>query len=70
LGDILSDEARELALAMVFAVANAQMVNPELLCSSPEWVYFAECANSILDQFPVPASIPLTSGLPALQDIG
>jgi hypothetical protein len=54
---------------MIFAAANAQMVNPELLRSNPEWVYFAERADSILDAFSVPASIPPTSGPPALQDI-
>jgi hypothetical protein len=45
------------------------MVNPELLCGNPEWVYFTECADLILDEFPVPALIPPSSGPLALQDI-
>jgi hypothetical protein len=45
------------------------MVNPELLRGNPEWVYFAERTDSILEEFPVPVLIPPMSGSLALQDI-
>jgi hypothetical protein len=50
-------------------MANAQMVNSKLLHGNSEWSYFAECADSILDEFPVAATIPPTAGSPALQDV-